>query len=225
MMAVARGDLRARLTTAKGVAVLAVWLAVLHLLALFGTAPDGSADQPALGVASWIFLAAVSFLCVAVTSGEVAIPGEKGLPDLATAFFPAREIARGKALAGFLYALLLSFLALPALAFLAGLRALPWTAAAGQVVAAVPVGWAFAGIGTWLGGVVENDLLRSLAVWTVVGGVLGSLFLWASPSSLQAVHPSAPGTVRLLWVGEWTVVGTAVFWLCARQVERLRRSP
>jgi hypothetical protein len=161
---------------------------------------------------------------VAVTSGEVAIPGEKGLPDLATAFFPARDIAWGKALAGFLYSLLLCLLALPPLAFLAGLRALPWTAAAAQVTAVLPVGWAFAGVGTWLGGVVENDLLRSLAVWAVVGGVLGALFLWGDPS-LQAVHPSAPGLIRFFWVGGWTVVGAGVFWLCARQVERLRRGP
>ncbi|MDR7439560.1 MAG: hypothetical protein QN181_06665 [Armatimonadota bacterium] len=225
MMVVARGDLRARLTTAKGVTVLVVWLAGLHLLALFGTTPDGTADHPALAVASWVFLAAVSFLGVAVGSGEVAIPGEKGLPDLATAFFSPRTIAGGKALSGLLYSLLLSLLALPALSFLGGLRALPWTAVAGQVLAVVPVGWAFVGMGTWLGGAVENDLLRSLAVWTVVGGILGAFALWGARSPLQAVHPAAPGLLRFLWIGGWTVVAVALFWLCAWQVERLRRNP
>ncbi|MCS7172126.1 MAG: hypothetical protein N0A24_01725 [Armatimonadetes bacterium] len=224
MMAVARGDLRARLTTAKGVAVLAIWLAGLHLLALFGTTPDGTADHPTLAVASWVFLAAVGFLGVAVGSGEITIPGEKGLPDLATTSFSARDIAGGKALAGLLYSSLLSLLALPVLSFLVGLRALPWEAAASQVAAVVPVGWAFVGVGTWLGSAVENDLLRSLAVWTGVGG-LGAFALWGTLSPLQALHPAAPALSRCLWIGGWTGAALALFWICAWQVERLRRNP
>ncbi len=224
MMAVARGDLRARLTTSKGVAVLAVWVAGLNLVALFGVTPDGTGDDPALSVVSWVVLGGVSTLCAAVAGGEVAVPGEKGLPDLATAFFSARDIAWGKAVSALLYTAVLSLLALPALAFLAALRALPWTAALGQVVAIASVGWTFGGIGTWLGGAVENDFLRSLALWTAVGGVLGVLFFWGTLLPLEAVSPFGPASSRFLWIGGWGILGTWVFWLCARQVERLRRT-
>ncbi len=220
MMAVARGDLRARLTTPKGVAVLTVFTGGIFLVALFGVAPEGVPDRPALSVIPGIALAGMGFLCAALPARAIVIPEEKDLLDLATAPFSGREVAAGKALATLAYCVVLSLLVVPPLAFLNALRALPWTSTLGQMATMVAVGWAFGGVGSWLSG-IENDFLRSLALWALLLGV-GFVFLTDLMQPLAAVHPLSPFPSRALWIVACGGAGVLSWGLVARRTEQLR---
>lgn len=225
MMAVARGDLRARFTTPKGVTVQALFSGLLYLVAFFGISPDGAPGHPALAAISSFYLVIVAYLCAALSSGEIAIPEEKGLPDLATTHLPAQAVGWGKAVSGAVFAASLSALAIPALSFLLALRALPWTLALEQAAVLWAVGWACAGLGTWVDGAVESELLRSIALWAALIALVGLPSLAGPVRPLEAVQPFVPFARRAASIGGAVLLGFVLFSLCARWTERLRRNP
>jgi hypothetical protein len=225
MMAVARGDLRARFTTPKGATVQALSSGLLYLVAFFGASPDGAPGRPALAAISSLYLVMVAYLCAALPSGEIAIPEEKGLPDLATTRLPAQAVGWGKALSGAVFAASLTALAVPALSFLLALRALPWMLALEQAAVFWAVGWACAGLGTWMGGAVESDLLRSIALWAALIALLGLPSLSGPVRPLEAAQPFVPFATRAACIGGAVLLGLILFGLCARWTDRLRRNP
>jgi len=224
-MAVARGDLRARFTTSKGATVQALFSGLVYLVAFFGVSPDGAPGRPALAAISSIYLVIVAYLCAALSSGEIAIPEEKGLPDLATTRLPAHAVGWGKAVSGAVFAASLSVLAVPALSFLLALRALPPSLALEQAVVLWAVGWACAGLGTWMGGAVESDLLRSIALWAALIALVGLPSLAGPVQPLEAVQPFVPFAKRAACIGGAILLGVLLFALCVRWTDRLRRNP
>lgn len=224
MTAVARGDLRARFTTPKGVTVQALFTGLLYLVAFFGVSPDGAPGRPVFSAISSLYLVMVAYLCAALPSGEIAIPDEKGLLDLVTTRLPARAVGWGKALSGAVFAASVSTLTVPALSFLLALRALPWTLALHQAVVLWAVGWASAGLGTWMGGAVESDLLRSIALWAALIALFGLPSLSGPVQPLVAAQPFAPFGTRAACIGGAVILGLALFGLCVRWTERLRRA-
>lgn len=225
MIAVARGDLRARFSTPKGVTVQALFAALLCLGAFFGIGADPTPARPALSAICSIYLVAAAYLCAALPSGEIAIPEEKGLLDLATTPLPGTGVGWGKAISGSVLALGLAALAIPPLAFLLALRALPWQLAFGQAAVMWAVGWACTGLGTWLGGAVESDLLRSIALWSALGALFGLPSFGGPVRPFEAVQPLATPGTRAACIAASVVVGSCLYVLSARWIERLRRTP
>lgn len=222
-VAIARGDLRARFGTRKAVWVQGAFLLVVCMVTLIGLSPDAAAGQVVGGVSTAILVIAV-YVAVATSSGEIALPGEKALPDLAMSPFGAGEIARGKAIASAMFALYLALAVWPLLLFLHALRDGGASVAAAQAGVVAAVAWGFAGIGVWLSGVVEGDLLRILATWGLLLVVFGLLPLVGAPAfqPVRAVQPDAPMTMRVLCILSWLLVGTLAFWASARRVPILK---
>lgn len=225
-LAVVRGDLRARFGTGKGVGVQAVFALLVCLATLLGLSPDADGATPSqvVGGVSIAILVAAAYVAVAISSGEIAIPGEKTLPDLVMSPFSAGEIVRGKAITSAVFAAHLALATWPAFYFLNALRdGSPWVAAAQAGVVAAVV-WGFAAIGTWLSGAVEGDLVRSLAAWGLLAGVFGLLPLLGFPSfqPVRAVHPGVAGELRAMCALFSTVIGALAFWGSARRIPYLR---
>jgi hypothetical protein len=198
----------------------------VYLATLLGVSPDaeGAVPSQVLGWVSTAILIVTVYVAAAMSSGEIAAPGEKGLVDLAVSPFRPDEIARGKAIASAVFALYLALAAWPGLLFLHALRDGDGSVAAAQAAVVAAVAWGFAGIGTWLSGAVEGDLVRWLASWGLLLLVFGLLPLLGAPAfqPVLAVQPDAPALLRGLCVVSWLVIGALAFWGSARRVPTLR---
>jgi hypothetical protein len=218
--------MRARFGTRKGVGVQAGLAVAVCLATLLGISPDadGAAPGQVVGAVSTAILVMIVYVAAATSSGEIAFPGEKPLVDLAMSPFGAGEIARGKALASAVFAVHLALAVWPAFFFLHALRDGGASVAAAQAGIVAAVAWGFAGIGIWLSGAIEGDLMRSLALWGLLLGVFGLLPLLGGPAfqPVRAVHPDAPAASQALCVLSWLVIGTLGFWGSARRVPSLR---
>jgi ABC-type transport system involved in multi-copper enzyme maturation permease subunit len=225
-LAIARGDLRARFGTRKGVAVQGGLALVVYLATLLGVSSDaeGAVPSQVLGSVSTAILIVTVYVAAAMSSGEIAAPGEKGLVDLAVSPFRPDEIACGKAIASAVFAFYLALAMWPGLLFLHALRDGDGSVAVAQAAVVAAVAWGFAGIGTWLSGAVEGDLVRWLASWGLLLFVFGFLPLLGAPAfqPVLAVQPDAPALLRGLCVVSWLVIGALAFWGSARRVPALR---
>ncbi len=151
-------------------------------------------------------LVAVTYLTSASASSELALEGDKGLPDLVLSAFSPRAIATGKLLSSAAYAAFLVAIGLPLLTLGAALRgaALGAVASAGLLIVAVAM--AAGTWGAWLGGRFSSDFTRSFVHWTLLAGVFVGTALLPPPWSLANPLRLLDLTVRQGWTAPLAVV-------------------
>lgn len=224
-LAIARGDLRARLGTRKGVWVQLSVAGAVWLLGLLGIGPERGSESP-LGVASVGLLVVVGYVVTAAAGGEIAFPGEKNVLDLAASPFSAADVVLGKALSSAAFALLCTAGAWPVLFFLQSLREVPWEESLGQAAVIWAVSWGFAGVATWLVAAVESEVSRSVLLWGGIVALLASAGLVGSwpwhPA--YAVQPHAPAWARAVCSGFSVALGATSLWAVGRRIPRLREA-
>ncbi|MDR7417962.1 MAG: hypothetical protein QN178_03520 [Armatimonadota bacterium] len=181
MNPVARGDLVVRLTSARGLRAQTVYLAVCSAFLLLSLPPEigrlDLRDANLLLAVLAVQIVAVTYLSSAMASSELAIEGEKGLPDLALSAFSPGVIALGKMLSSALYAGYLLAIGLPIFMLGAALRGAPlapiaWTTFLSLAVATSAGVW-----GAWFGGRFASDFTRSVMHWLFLGIILGGTAL------------------------------------------------
>ncbi len=189
--AVARGDLRMRLGTPRGIWTQTVLLAAFGALVLLTLPAEAGAyglrDAEVLSLLLVAQMLAVTYLASAVASSELGMEGEKGIADLAVSGFSAHEIALGKWQSGALYALYLVAILLPLIVLGATVRggATATVALAGVPTAALAA--AAAVWGAWLGGRVASEFARSAVHWAGLGALFAGT--GALPEPLRAASP------------------------------------
>jgi hypothetical protein len=223
-VAIARGDLRARLGTRKGRVVQLAFAASVWLLALLGVAPDRQGESP-LGPMSVGLLVVVTSLVTASAAGEIAFPGEKAVVDLVDSPFSASQVALGKGLSTATFALLCAAAVWPPLWFVHALRGGAWQEAAAQAAVLLAVSWGFGGLATWIAAAVDSEVSRSVLLWGVVVVVLAGAPLVGSWSwhPVHAVLPSAEGWARGVCAASFGLLGVVGLWLVRRHVVRSRQ--
>lgn len=189
--AVARGDLRIRLGTPRGIWTQTVLLAASGALVLLTLPAESGAfglrDAELISLLLTVQMLAVTYVSSAVASSELALEGEKGIPDLTVSAFSARAIAAGKWQSSAVYALYLVAILLPLVVLGTALRGgqmatVAWAGALTVAVATAAGVW-----GAWLGGRFTSEFARSVVHW----GALAALFGGAAalPEPLWAASP------------------------------------
>jgi hypothetical protein len=171
----------------------------------------------------------VTYLSSAVSSSEIGIEGEKGLPDLALSAFSPITVALGKVATSVWYAVYLIAIALPLVVLSASIRGgalapVIWVGTLTVAMAAAAGTW-----GAWLSGRVTSDFARSLAHWSLLALIFGGTMLlppsWWPVSPLRLIDE----TVRR-GASAWLGVGIAAYmaltvlgaWLIARLIAYAR---
>lgn len=189
--AVARGDLRIRLGTPRGIWAQTVLLAACGALVLLTLPVEsggfGLRDAELLSLLLTVQLIAVTYVSSAVASSELALEGEKGIPDLAVSAFSARAIAVGKWQSSTIYALYLIAIMLPLVVLGAALRGGPMGTVALAGVLTLAVATAAGVWGAWLGGYFGSEFTRSVVHWVALAALFGGAA--ALPEPLRAVSP------------------------------------
>ena len=212
---VARGDLRARLSTPRGIWAQTLYLGACSAFLLLSLPPEVGRfelrEANLLLAFLVVQLAAVTYLTGAFASSELSLDGEKGLPDLALSTFGPVEIAAGKLISSAGYALYLVALTLPLTVLAAGLRAAPLSTAVWAAVLTAAAATACGVWGAWLGGRFSSDFTRSFLYWSVLVGVfVGTARL---PAPWSAANPVLllDNAVRTGW--SWTLGAVVVGYL------------
>lgn len=213
--AVARGDLSARFGSRAGVRVQTVYLVACAAFLLLSLPPEiGRLDLRETNLLLTFLVAqlvGVTYISSAVASSEMALEGEKGVPDLVMSAFPPGAIAVGKVTSSAAYAAYLVGIGLPLMSLAAAVRGagLSIVLQAGLFTAAV--GAAAGTWGAWLGARFASEFTRSFVHWVLLGGLLGGTMLlpraWWVVSPLRVIDE----TVRL--GGTWWVVPEAAGYL------------
>jgi hypothetical protein len=179
--AVARGDLAARLGSARGLRLQTIYLAICSAFLLLSLPPEigriDLRDANLLLALLAVQVVAVTYLTSAVSCTELALEGEKALPDLALSAFPPRMIAAGKAVSGALYAAYLLAIGLPVFVLAAALRGAPLAPIAWATLLSLSLATAAGTWGAWLSGRFASDFTRSFAHWSFLGVLLGATAL------------------------------------------------
>jgi hypothetical protein len=135
--------------------------------------------------------AAVTYLSSAVASSEVAIEGEKALPDLTLSTFSPSVIAVGKAESSAAYAVYLLAVTLPLLVVASALRGTSigpvlWAGILTFAVATAAGLW-----GAWLAGRFASDFTRSFVHWVGLAALFGGTTAlpppWSRLSPIRAI--------------------------------------
>ncbi|MDI6771006.1 MAG: hypothetical protein QME77_00265 [bacterium] len=201
-----------RLGTSQGIWTQTALLAACGALVLL-TLPSepgafGLRDAELISLLLTIQMLAVTYLSSAVASSELALEGEKGIPDLAMSAFPARTIAAGKWLSSAGYALYLVAILLPLVVLGTALRGGQMATVAWAGVLTVVVATAAGVWGAWLGGCFDSEFARTMVHWGALAALFGGTAVLPDP--LWAASPIR--TVNLLVHSGWQwwmgVVGT-----------------
>ncbi|MDR7480978.1 MAG: hypothetical protein QN183_07065 [Armatimonadota bacterium] len=183
-----RGDLRARLGTSRGRGVQTFYLLLCSAFLFLSLPPEIGRfelrDAHLLLALLAAQTVAVTYLTSAFASGEVALDGEKALPDLVLSAFSTAVITAGKVLSGALYALYLVLIAAPLVVFAVALRGAPlaialWAGAVSAAVGAAAGAW-----GAWLAGRFASEFTRSIVHWSLLGAIFVGTALLPPPWSL-----------------------------------------
>jgi len=207
---IARGDLRARLGTHRGIWVQTIYLGICSTFLLLSLPPEIGRfelrEANLLLAFLVVQLVAVTYLTSAFASSELALDGEKGLPDLALSAFSPHAVAVGKLASSGAYACYLVVVGMPLVTLAAALRgaALGTVAAAGVLIIAVAT--AAGTWGAWLGGRLTSDFTRSFVHWGMLAGVFVGTTLLPPPWSLINPLRLLDLTVRDGWTVSLAVV-------------------
>ncbi|MDQ7844248.1 MAG: hypothetical protein QN141_09915 [Armatimonadota bacterium] len=234
--AVARNDLRLRLSRGNAVTLVTVYLSLLAVLALLSLPPDlGRLDdlrQEGLLLAFLVATTVVAvYLTTAAACGEIAIEGEKSVLDLAASPFPPEVVGRGKVLTSAVFAAFLLLLATPFTVIVAGIRGEPLAAAARAAIVTIPMAAALGGLAALTGAVFDSDFARSFVHWFMLLAVIvGAAALpppWHLLSPVRMVVAAAREGLRwdvVTAAAGYTLLSLAAGAAIARQVRRIRRA-
>jgi hypothetical protein len=211
--AITRGDLRARLGTHRGIWVQTIYLGICSTFLLLSLPPEIGRfelrEANLLLAFLVVQLVSVTYLTSAFAVAELALEGEKGLPDLALSAFPPEAVAVGKLTASGAYAVYLVAVGLPIVTLAAALRG----AALGTVMAAavlvVAVATAAGTWGAWLGGRLASDFTRSFVHWAMLGSIFVGTTLLPSPWTLLNPVRLLEHTIREGWTAALAVIAAA----------------
>lgn len=200
---VTRGDLRARFGTHRGIWVQTIYLAICSTFLLLSLPPEIGRfelrEANLLLAFLVVQLVTVTYLTSGFASAELALEGEKGLPDLALSAFSPGVIAAGKIQSSAAYALYLVAVALPLGVLAASVRGAPLPAIAWAGGLTVAVATAVGTWGAWLGGRFSSDFTRSSVHWMILAGVfVGTALLpppWSAANPLRLIELA----VRVGW--------------------------
>ncbi len=170
-----------------------------------------------------------AYLTSAAACGEISVEGEKSVWDLAASAFPRGVIARGKVMTATVYVALLTALAAPFLAIVAGIRGEPLLAVFRSALVAVPFGAALGTLGALYAGLFDSDFARSFVHWlTLLALIVGATALpppWDLISPVRSVILAVRDGLRppvlvviLSYLGVAVVAGAGV----ARRVDAIR---
>ncbi len=151
-------------------------------------------------------LVIVTYLTSGFASSELALEGEKALPDLVLSAFSPSEVAVGKIQSSAVYAGYLVAIALPLAVLAASLRGAPVSVIAPSGAVSIAVATAVGTWGAWLGGRFTSDFTRSFVHWALLVGVFAGT-AWLSPP-WSAANPLR--VIELALHGGWTGVMGAV---------------
>lgn len=218
MNPVARGDLQARMGSARGIRVQTIYLALCSVFLLLSLPPEigrlDLRDANLLLAVLAVQIVAVTYLSSAIASSELSVEGEKALPDLALSAFAPGAVALGKAQSSGLYALYLVAIGLPLFVLTAALRgaALAPIAWAGMLTVAVATA---AGVwGAWLSGRFASDFTRSFVHWMLLAVLFGGTALlpprWWPANPIRLIE----GLVREGWT-PWLLAAVAAYGILA----------
>jgi len=234
--AVARNDLRLRLSRGNAVTMVTVYLSLLAILALLSLPPDlGRLDdlrQEGLLLAFLIASTVVAvYLTTAAACGEIAVEGEKSVIDLAASPFPPEVVGRGKVLTSAVFAAFLLLLATPFSVIVAGIRGEPLAAVGRAAVVTVPVAAALGGLAALTGAVFDSDFARSFVHWLMLLAVIVGAAALPAPWNLLSPVRMVMVAVRdgLRWdvwtaAAVYTLLALAAGAAITRQVHRIRRA-
>ncbi|MGQ0551043.1 MAG: hypothetical protein ACT4PY_15395 [Armatimonadota bacterium] len=155
-------------------------------------------------------LIVATYLTSGFASAELALEGEKGLPDLVLSAFSPRAIAAGKVQSSALYACYLIVMAVPLAVLAAALRGAPLGAIAWAALVTVAVATAAGTWGAWMGGRFASDFTRSFLHWVMLGAVFAGTAMLPAPWSVTNPLRLIEGAVRDGWSGTMSAV-TAVY--------------
>jgi len=159
-------------------------------------------------------IVAVTYLSSAIASSELAIEGEKGLPDLVISAFSPRAIAVGKAQSSAIYAAYLLAVTLPLLVLAAALRGGRMAPIAWAGVLTLPVATGAGIWGAWLAGRFTSDFTRSFVHWVALAGVFAGTAALPAPWSGLAPIRAIDEIVRTGW-SHWLFVPFGLYALIA----------
>lgn len=126
-------------------------------------------------------LVIATYLTSGFASAELALEGEKGLPDLVLSAFSPATIAAGKIQSSAIYACYLVALAGPLAVLAASLRGAPLAPIAWAGALTIAVATAAGTWGSWLGGRFSSDFTRSFVHWLMLGLVFAGTAMLPSP--------------------------------------------
>jgi len=201
--AVLRGDLRARGSSRKVLAMELLYLGILALLMLLGLPPELNQIDPSrnpfgLGMALLgVQVVLVTYFASACAVQEIAVEGERPAIDLAFGPFSRRTIVVGKSLASLATIVYWLLLGAPLLVLASGIRQAPIAGLAAVFVLVVVQAWAMAQIGLFYSIVFESEFARTLAHWATL--VLLFVATLALPAEVQWTNPVVAVT--------WAVAG------------------
>jgi hypothetical protein len=215
---VTRGDLRARLGSVEGIRAQTVYLAVCSTFLLLALPPEiGRFDLRDINLLLATFAVqcvAVTYLSSATASSELALDGERALPDLALSTFPPRVVALGKWQSSALYACYLVAVGLPLFALTTVLRGVSLAPVFWSSVLTIAVATAAGVWGAWLSGRFASDFTRSLVHWLLLVAVFGGTALlppaWGPANPIRLIE----ALIRDGWTS-WLLVAVAGYTLLA----------
>ncbi len=147
-----------------------------------------------------------TYLTSGFASAELALEGEKSLPDLAISAFSPGQIAAGKLQSSVFYACYLIAIAVPLAVLAASLRGAPLHAIAWAAVVTVAVATAAGTWGAWMGGRFSSDFTRSFVHWVMLGAVFAGTAMLPPPWSIANPLRLIEGVVREGWSAASTAV-------------------
>ena len=190
--AVLRGDLRARGTSRKVLAIEFFYLGILGLLAFLGLPPElnrpDTIHQTSLGLALLgVQAVLVTYFASACAAQEIAVEGERPSVDLAFGPFPRRAIVVGKSLASLATIVYWLLLGAPLLILAVGIRQGSLGALAAVCALVAVEAWGIAQVGMLYSIIIDSEFSRSVVHWaTLLALFVGTLAL---PEDVQWVNP------------------------------------
>ena len=195
--------MKARIGTRRGIWAQTIYLGAAGALLMLSLPPEigrGELRDVNLLLAFLIVqLLAATYLTSGFASAELALDGEKSLPDLVLSAFSPGEVATGKLESSALYAAYLIAVALPLATLAASLRGTPLAAIVPAGLITVAIATAVGTWGAWLGGRFPSDFTRSFIHWVMLTAVFAGTALLPAP--WRAINPLrlVEDAVRVGW--------------------------
>lgn len=229
-----RNDARSRLTGAKAISVVSIYLTLLGVLTMLTLPPDvGQLDElrqeGLLRAMLVVQMVLVAYFTSATACGEIVIDGEKSAWDLAASPFPSGIIARGKLATSTAFAAALMLVGIPIIATIGAIRGESLKAIALMPVVGLPFAIAMGSLGTLYSVWFDSDFARGFVHWlTLVVLIIASAALpgpWnvISPVRLLQLMERGDEPVVLLTISGYLLIATLATAMVRTRIDAIRR--